>query len=308
MDMAVIISTMLKLFITLVLGFYLNKKNIIDKATSTKLSAFIVKVTCPALVISSVLGDKMSGNKSEVFFVFLIGIGLYALLPILSYLLTRILHIKKQNMGIYQFMFIFANTSFMGYPIVESMFGKSAIFYSSILHMPFNILVFSYGIYLVSKDNEEQAKFNPKVLINTGILASLLALIIYFLELNIPDNISETISFIGDMTPALSMIVLGASLAQYSLKDMLTDKKIYIMSVIRLIILPVVGYYFISSLTTNHMIIGIVTITLGLPVASMSVMLSSEYRGPVKTASMGVFITTIASIITIPLIAYLFLR
>lgn len=305
MDITVLVNTMFVLLVTLILGYFLNKKGMLDHVTNKKLSSLIVKVTCPALVISSVFGESIDGDKREILFIFFIGIAIYCILPLLAFIITKILRIEHSKIGTYQFMFIFANTSFMGFPIVESLFGKQAIFYCSILHMSFNILAFTYGIYLISKDGEKAAQFDPKKLINSGIISAIIALILYFGEISLPSFMVQTLSSIGSITTPLSMLVLGASIAEIPVGDIFKERKIYLLTLIRMVILPIIAFYLFHMFTDNALLIGVATITLGMPIASMTVMFANEYNGQTKLASIGVLITTVSSIVTIPLISYL---
>ncbi|BCN31185.1 AEC family transporter [Anaeromicropila herbilytica] len=300
-----IINTMFVLFVTLLLGFYLNKINIIDESTNRKLSTLIIQVTCPALVIRSVCGDNMKGDKSDILFVFIIGIIMYCMLPFVAYIISKLMFVDKSQSGTYQFMLIFANTSFMGFPVVSSIFGQKAIFYTSILHMGFNILVFSYGIYLISKDSEKDAKFDMMKFVNPGIISSIIALIIYFTGLELPKCIVDTLNSVGSITTPLSMLVLGASIATISLADLFKEKKVYVLAIIRLVIMPLIAYFILSKITDDKMLIGVGAITLGMPVASMAVMLSNEYEGNTRLTSMGVLVTTVLSVISIPLVTYM---
>lgn len=299
MDYSGIIDTMFKLFALMLLGYYLNKKGKFDSAINSKLSDFIVRVTAPALIISSVCSEQ-SGDKGDIIKIVGIGVILYALLPILAIIITKLLRIKKDKQGVYQMLIIFSNVSFMSYPIVQSLYGDSAIFYNTLLHMPFNILVFTYGVYLISNKSGESSKINIKDVINPGVLAAVIALIIYFADIKVPSFMSTTFSFLGGITTPMSMIILGSVLGGYPIKELFSDKYIYIISVIKLIIMPVLAFLFANAVFTDPVIIGVATISMGMPAASMCVMLSVEYEDAVKTTSVGVFLTTILSLITIP--------
>lgn len=299
MDYSGIIDTMFKLFALMLLGYYLNKKGKFDSAINSRLSDFIVRITAPALIISSVCAEQ-SGDKGDIIKIVGIGVILYILLPILAIIITKLLRIEKDKQGVYQMLIIFSNVSFMCYPIVQSLYGDSAIFYNTLLHMPFNILVFTYGVYLISKKSGEGSRINIKDVINPGVLAAVIALIIYFAEIKVPTFMSTTFSFLGGITTPMSMIILGSVLGGYPIKELFSDKYIYIISVIKLIIMPILAFLFASAVFTDPVIIGVATISMGMPAASMCVMLSVEYEEAVKTTSVGVFLTTILSLITIP--------
>lgn len=308
MDTQVVINTMIELFLVLLLGYGIAKLGMIDPETNKKLSALVVNVSMPALIVASVADNIGNGSLREVLAYLIYGAVFYGIMLLLAWLLTLLMGTPKNQRGTYQFMLIFSNCSFMGYPVMESIFGTEAIFLSSIFNIPFNLLAFSYGIMLISKDGEEAAQFDVKKLLNPGIIASLLALIIFALRLELPQVFRQTLSTVGSLTTPLSMLVLGASLAVVPIRDVFREIRVYPMTLIRLLILPLITYFLMQLVTDNVMLIGIGTMTAAMPVASMSVMLSNQYKGNTKLASIGVFISTLCSVVTIPVVAELFAR
>lgn len=305
MDIMVVINTMIELFLVLLLGCGIAKLGIIDEKTNQKLSSLVVTVSQPALIIASVADNVGKGSLKEVLEYFGYGIIFYGVMMGLAWILTRIMGTKAGQRGTYQFMLIFSNCTFMGFPIMESIFGTEAIFLSSIFNLPFNLLAFSYGIMLISKDSEAAVRFDVKKLLNPGIVASILALLIFAFHMTMPQVIRQTFAVVGNLTTPLSMLVLGASLSVVPIRDIFQEVRVYPMTVFRLIIIPVITYLLMSLATDNDMLIGIGTMTAAMPVASMTVMLSNQYQGKTKLASIGVFITTMCSVITIPLVAKL---
>jgi malate permease and related proteins len=301
-----IMDTMFKLFALLLLGYYLNKKNHLNTDTNTRLSDLVVKFTAPALIISSVCGEQPV-SKGDVLKVVGIGIFIYILLPVLAFVLTKLLRVEKNKQGAYQMLFIFSNVTFMSYPIVQALYGDTAIFYNTLLHMPFNILIFTYGEFLLSKGNGK-LKINLKDIFTPGVISAIIAILIYFIEIKVPSFISTTASFLGGVTTPLSMLILGSVLGGYPLKELFTEKKFYVVSIIKLIIVPVIVFLICRVIFTDPVIIGVATLSMGMPAASMCVMLSVKYEGQIKTTSVGVFLTTILSLITIPAVYILLLK
>ena len=144
-----VVVTMAKLLFAMVLGFFLNKKNILDEYVSKKISALIINVTCPLLILTSV--TSLEGTSSgDIWLLLIAGAVTYLILPFLSLLIAKIVRAPKDCMGVYRSMIMFSNSSFMGYPVVEALYGPFAIFYSTIFHFGFNILFFSYGTFVIA--------------------------------------------------------------------------------------------------------------------------------------------------------------
>ena len=139
MDIMVIAKCMVKLFIVLVLGFGLYKADIIDAATSKKLSSLIVKVTAPLWIISTALSASTE-NRLGVLVLFGAGILMYIGFILFARLVTWVLRINPKDRPLYECMMVFSNNSFMGFPVLQSVIGDSAVFYSSMLHFSLSLI------------------------------------------------------------------------------------------------------------------------------------------------------------------------
>lgn len=296
--------TMCKLLAAMGVGFFLTRRQVLDAEANKKFSSMIIKVTCPLLIVSS--ADSVSaGSEADVLLLLIAGAATYLLLPLLSSLIVKLLRVEKDCTGTYRCMIMLSNCMFMGYPVVEALFGGYAVFYATVFHFGFNILFFAYGTYLIDKDAGVVSRFEPKRLLNPGVIAGVLALAIYFFKLKLPPIILEPMGFIGGITTPLSMIVIGGSLAGSSLGAVFREKKLYIFSLIRLVIIPAIAFLVMRLLTDDAAIIGIVTVTMGMPVAALVAMSSAPYEKQGTIASASVVMTTLLSMITIPIMALL---
>ncbi len=343
--------TMCKLFVTLALGYVLTKKGMLDEHTGKKLSALIVNVCMPLLVISSVAG--VEGERGEVLALFLTGVLFYCLLPLLGLGIARLIRVPANLRGTYMCMVMFANCSFMGFPVISALLGESSIFYSNIFHMGFYLSFFSLGLFLLRRDAGKSGASNAGVraakgsgagealpsektdpsgngageallpektdpsgsagsrrqavrqILNNGVIASVLAVVIYFAGIPLPAVVTETAGFLGNVSMPLSMLVIGSSIAGYSFREILSRRKVFLITPVRLVLLPVLAYFAIQLFTDNEMFVKIVTITLGMPVASLVAMGSAPYKEQGEEASIGVVFTTLCSLVTIPVMILL---
>lgn len=199
------------------------------------------------------------------------------MLPFFARLCTKIFKIKEGTIGTYEFMLIFANTSFIGFPIVQSLFGDEAVFYTAVLHLPFDILVFSYGLYIILKDKNIKGgeSFKWKSIFNPGMILSVAALVIYLADIKIPSIINDSFYMIGN--------------------------------IIRLFVIQALVYCLFGMIGIEGFVLNIATVTFAMPVGSMSVMFANEYKNNINLSAKVVFITTLASIITIPIIVRIFI-
>ncbi|MCD8133617.1 MAG: AEC family transporter [Clostridiales bacterium] len=305
-----IVTTMCKLLIAMVIGFYLFRKGVLNREVNAKLSAMIVQITCPCIILNSI-STVSHDDPQMVLKLFLAGVVMYAIYPLLARLLTKIMRVPAYLRGTYMCMFIFSNNIFMGYPVVQALFGDSAIFYITIFNMPFNILFFTLALHYFRKDaaieanDLEKGKLDLRSAVNNGIIASVAALVIYFANLSLPDIFYECVGFVGNITTPLSMIIIGSSMAAASLKDIKTEKGIWPMLPIRLGVMPLLVWAFMHLWTSDPTIISICTIGAGMPVASLVAMGSAPYPRQNKAASIGVVVSTLCSLVTIPIMAVL---
>lgn len=305
MNLIPLLSALFKVFALILSGYFLNRKKVLDSRVNAGLSALIVYLTDPALIISSICHVDPSG-KGDVLRLLLLGIGIYLLLPVIAWILVRLFRIPRNKRGAFSLLLIFANTGFMAIPVLKSLYGDVVVFYSSILNLPFSLMIFSYGLYLMSKDSGQGLTLSWKKFISPGILSSVLALIIYFCGLTLPDFLVEALSFVGDTTPPLSMILLGSILAEYPAKNLFGDKKLNLMMVLKLTLIPALifplAYWVFRG---DPAMVGFTTLTFGMPSATLNAMLCKQYGGDTRTAVVGVVFSTALSMLTIPLMYWL---
>lgn len=307
MDVMVLAETMVILFVIMMVGYVLNKIGILREESNIVLSELIIKVTGPVLVVSSVCGMQEMTDKKQIFQIFFVGILLYAALIIFSRVIIKLFKLNDDDGNIYSLMLVFMNTAFIGYPVVQALYGEYAIFASSILHMPFQVLIYSYGVYMIQSNGDARKKFNIKDALNAGVISGIIALIIFLFGVEVPPVLQKILGMIGDITIPLSMILIGSSLALIPIKNVFSSYKIYILSFIKLILMPLITYFISKIFISDEFLIALLVIATSLPAGSMIVMLTNQYKKNVKVASVGVFVTTVISVVTIPLMVYLLL-
>lgn len=301
MDIMVVFQTMLKLFLLLVLGFVLFKCHIFDEYTNKKISALIVNVASPMLIISSIAGVE-GNDKSIVFLMIGAGILMYIGFIILGKIINRIFPFPKKDWPVYECMVVFANTGFMGYPVLLDVFGQEAVFYASLIHMAFNFFVYTYAIMCLTKGDDNEFKLNFKQLLTPGIVLIFIGILIYLFDIQLPSVLMDTVNSVGSLTAPLSMMMIGSSLAVYPIKDSFTDWRSYVFAFVRLIIVPFVTMIVCRLLHINPYYANITIITNAMPVGSMVLMLATQYNANVKIVTRNIVVSTLLSVITIPIV------
>lgn len=298
---------MVELFLLLGLGYFLYRIHIIDDDFNKKLTNFIFMVTTPFMVLNAVLTTTTYKSISTVLFVLLIAVIMYAIFPFVGLLIAKVLRTPHNQMGLYIFMTVFSNIGFVGYPVVRSIFGNGAIFYTSLFCMIFNIAVFTLGMYLINIGSANKASIEWKYLITPGVIASFIALIFYFFHVHFPPVLTSTTGTIGNLTTPLAMIVIGVTLAQIPVKEVFNELRVYPYTLLKQVLFPILAYPVLSYFIADKLILGVSLVMVAMPVGSSAVLFTNQYGGDSGLAAKTIFMTTLFSIITIPFIVALFL-
>lgn len=305
-----VLSTMLKLLFALAVGYGFRKKRLFSKGAAKSFSALILYVSSPALILHAVAKPE-EGQSSGVLSFLLLGAGIYLVLLFLVPLLTTLLRIEKTKRDAARALLLFANSSFMALPVCQSFYGDSSVLYISVMMLPFNLLFFTYGIYLLqSKDPERRrtgVTFEWKRLFNPGLISAVAALLFYCLRIPVPGVLDQSLEFIAGVTMPLSMVAIGATMAEYPLLEIFKMKSLYALSFCRLLLLPFLvrlSFFFLPDFGTR---MPVMVTLFAMPSASMVVMAATELDSNTEYCSAGVVLTTLLSVLTIPAVT-LFLR
>ena len=230
------------------------------------------------------------------------GILMYIGFIILGKIINRIFPFPKKDWPVYECMVVFANTGFMGYPVLLDVFGQEAVFYASLIHMAFNFFVYTYAIMCLTKGDDSEFKLNFKQLLTPGIILIFVGIFIYLFDIQLPSVLMDTINSVGSLTAPLSMMMIGSSLAVYPIKDSFTDWRSYVFAFVRLMIIPFVTMLICRLIHIDPYYANITIITNAMPVGSMVLMLATQYNANVKIVTRNIVVSTLLSVITIPIV------
>lgn len=303
MDFQVIATTMCSMIIIVIAGFVSHKRGIINEEFERKLSGFVIKVTCPALLISSTMGDKMP-DREHIPMLLLVSLLTYVILIPLAYIQPVLMRVKRDLRGMYSFMLTYSNVGFIGYPVVASIFGSDAVFYACILNVFNTITVFIWGVMFISGENLKNG-FRFRLFVSPAMIATYISVIIVILNLHTPKAIAMPLSILGNMTVPSSLIVIGAALAEIPTRKMVGTPHIFIMCFLKLLLLPLLLYYAMIMIGIDTRISSINMILIAMPVASFGTMFCMQMGKDETTMSQGTFWTTLLSVVSIPLLAML---
>ena len=298
------LEVMVVLFIIVILGYVACKLGYMGDKFDKKLSSIVVDITCPLLVLSSVMGDEL---PDRTLILPLVGAGCltYILLLAFGFWVPRLITKNHDDQGMIGFALMFANVGFIGYPIVSSIFGPHAVFYAALLNMPNTFFIFTAGVMLI-KGEYSLKQFNPKVLVSPAMLGAFLAAIIVALGIHTPDIIARPVTMVGNITVPAALMIIGSSMAKLPIREIIGSPKVYITALLRLTIVPLSIYFLFKACGVSDLVNNINTVVIAMPVASFGTMFCLKYGRNPSLITETTFITTLGSIITIPLITLLF--
>lgn len=290
------------LFLIMVIGFIMYKKNVIDDEANVRFTRLVLNITVPAQIITAFVSNQGIVPKTEVLLVFGLAVAMYLVYAVVGFIYLICMRVPKRQRGTYQFMMMFGNVGFMGFPVVETIFGKEALIYAVIFNVIFNLLVYSIGIAMIGTN--EGSGFELRKLINMPLMSSLLSIILFFTGIGIPAPLMSSLEFLGDVTTPVAMLILGAVIARMPIRSLFDEWRVYVFTLIKLLLLPVLVAGMLSLLPVpSELVYGSLVVLAAMPVATNTTMMAIEYDGDMSLASKGIFFTTILSMVTIPFVA-----
>jgi len=302
MDIGATISQLAILFILLALGYAGCKLNALTPDTGKVLTKLVLNITLPSTILASVIGGNLSIDGGETAFFMLFVLFAFFIYIVVAFPIARTLSKDKGMRGLFTACIVFGNVAFMGLPVASAIFGPGAIFYIALFNVPFWIAIFSYGVLLVSGKSDS---FQLKLLLNPVLIASVLVIPIALSGLRAPDIVVSALELTGSITTPASMLIIGVMLAQAPIKNVFIKWQFYLLSFVKLILLPILVWFIFRPFIANETMLGVIVVLSAMPTASLAAIFAIEYDNNPITASSTVFLTTMLSGITIPLIVFL---
>lgn len=298
-----IINLQLQIFLLLAIGFVLTKKGYFGKETRTQMTNIVLMVMLPCSIIMSFQIKLTNEIMTSTCLVFLISIciqGFYALL-------NRVLY-RRYSLGekvCLQYGTMVSNAGFMGMPIAQGVFGDIGLLYASIFLIPQRIFMWSSGLSLFTsvdrKNLIKQVMTHPCII---AIYIGIIVMIFQYFDMTMPSFLSSTLSSIGKCSTAMSMFVIGGILADVEEKNIF-DKTLCLYSFYRLILIPIVIFIILRLLHVDTLSSNVCILLSAMPAASTTAMLAQKYHQNAQFASKMVFVSTLLSLITLPILTLL---
>ena len=295
-----VLTQVLILLILIMLGVLLTKLKMLNETTVKQMTDIVLLLVTPCVIIKSFMREFDPSLTKKLLISFLISIAVHIFYIVIACLFIR--HKDKSREKVLRFAAIFSNCGFMSVPLLESILGDIGVFYGTAYLAIFNVLVWSYGIFLMSGNRKELSA--KKIIINPGIIGMTVALLIFFL--NIPLHkvpiISQPIGFMAGLNTPVPMLIIGYHLANSNLFEAVKNLKALFSMALKLIIFPLAALFGMYFCGIRGEVLVAITISASAPTAAITTMFSSKFGGDTSLSVSMVSLSTIISIISMPLI------
>ncbi len=284
------------LYVIVAAGFICDKTGIFTEKTARKTVDLLLYIIVPCTLVNSFIKIEMTEDTVRKFFIsFAVATATHIIGILLNIPFFR--RNKNEDSPVYKFASIYGNVGFMALPLAQAILGAEGVFYCANGVVVYNIVNFTHGVFLMSKKKE---KLDLKMLINPGTVSLLIGLPIFLLKIKVPYLLSQPIEMLSALNSPVAMLIFGTYLAHTDLKTMFTDKKIYEVAFLKLIVLPLlcIGVYYLCGITGTLLTASI--ITASVPSANNTFMFASKYERNASLASKIVALVSFLSILTMP--------
>lgn len=304
--MEVILNKLFQFFVVLLLGYNLARIQMLQEHSLQVLSQLVTKVFLPTFIFYGTYHGNSKKQLIDGIPVLFITLFFYLFMVAFFALLARILGLKGERRRIFQALFIFGNTGFVGFPIIQSLYGGEGAIYMALFAIIDQLVVWSYGIWLCNC--QSGGKFRVKNLLNPCMIAIIAAIVFLMADIHIPAPLLDTVASVGNANTGVCMIYLGALLYYSKLCAVLKEKELYIGIVVKMLVLPICVSIVLPNFIPNAVMQGTLIILSALPTMTVIPILAKNGSNEGEYAASVTMITFIASLLTLPIIAGLVLR
>lgn len=296
-----IAQQVLVLFVLIGVGFACGKKGILTDISSKKITDIVLYVVTPCVMISAFQREFSVELLGNILITVVCATAIIFATVFISKLIFRDKNEARKR--VLQFSTIFSNCGFMSLPLQKAILGNDGWFYGSIFVAVFNVIVWSYGLVMMSGDKKQLSI--RKIAFNPGIAGVLLALILFVLRIHLPYIIIQPVEYLAALNTPLPMLIIGFYLSQADLKKAFTDAGAYLAMAVRLAAVPLLAMVVMWALNVDKTIMIACVIASAAPTAATTTMFAAKFNRDVELSVSVVASTTLVSIVSMPLVVAL---
>lgn len=285
------------LLIMLVIGLVCRKTGTITESGKKSITDLIINIILPCQIIYSFMIEFSYSIFISCGVVLIISVLIQVMCTAISrFCYNKVSGGKKE---VLQYATVCSNAGFMGNPIAESVFGSMGLLYASIYLIPLRIVMWSAGVSYFTHTTDKKTLIK-RVATHPCIVAVYIGLFLMITQIQLPGFITRTVSTVGSCTTAMSMFIIGAILAEVNIKTVIS-KVTLLYSGLRLVLIPLAVYLGCLVFRVNPLLMGLSVVLAGMPAGTTTAILAAKYGGDEKFATKCVVLSTLLSLITIPI-------
>lgn len=293
------------ILIIIAIGYVGARRGYFSKEFTKTASSLTMNILLTALVLDSVFSGLPDISGAELAGILLISTVSMVIMYIVGFISALPFRRNRGRASILELLIAAPNTMFIAAPLVRELYGGNAMFYLVVTCIPFNVLLYTYGVWRVGHGGN--VKLSLRDIITLPLIASFVALIVAVFHIKAPAFICDLCSVVGGATVPISMIVIGASLGSVRIRDAFANPLTYFASFVRLIACPVIVWLALRPFVADTVLLNTMVINAAVPSAVVVAVLAIQYDRDPELAAEGVLVSVLLSVLTIPLISRLLL-
>lgn len=306
MGFFVILQQMGMICILVAIGIGLQKKGVVDSVTSRKISAIVVDVCNPALIMSSILSGDITAGHRDLILAVILGAVLFFVLVLLAFIMPRILRIDPEKRRFYHLMTVYTNIGFLGIPVAKAALPPNALIYIIVVNVFYSLLFYTHGLAVLrsgkksgAENGTENIRTSIRNVLNIGTIMAVLSIIVFWYNIKLPPIIANTVSYVGNATVFLSMVLLGVSIARSNLGKCMRNIRIWFFILIRMVIFPVAVVLIMRFLKFDSTATLAMCLLSAMPVGNLPLIQAEKMGEDTTTLSSAIVVTTAVSMVTV---------
>ncbi|SDK05371.1 AEC family transporter [Natronincola ferrireducens] len=292
------LSNLISMVMLITLGYIIR----IKKTSLDDLSNIVVDICLPALILYSTITTFSKEVFQQAVYTFVLGIVAALIGLVLGICVLRFLKIQQEDRGAFLITSSFGNTGFIGLPLIMLLFGQEGLLLAVCFDFGMNIILWSIGINILQNTNKLFTIKTIKNLGNPFILAIIAGILINILEIEVPNAFLTFIESLGNIASPIAMIFIGLMLKQMNFKDTKHSKSVIALIVIKLILVPFCIFVISKTMFIDEIVVVVSLLQSAMPCMASAPIIVKRFQGDSTYPAIGVLLSTIISIATIPLL------
>lgn len=316
-EIASTLGSMLSLIIVTLMGYIAAKVGFLTADVRSKISGLIFNITLPCTILASVGEVDPATGTGAITWSLVLGAALFFVMLAAGALANLVLRTPRGERALYLWMSVLTNTGFIGFAVLESIFGGASVFLGSIFIAISNVFIYSIGVAALrsgSTHAESSAHGGArrrrtvdvrgmlKDMLNVPLVVSLVAMVIFFAGIPVPAPLMRAADMAGGITSPLAMMLVGLSIADAHLGAVLRQGRLWVFTLVRFLLAPLAAYLLLAPVVPSELALGVFTVMLAMPTGSMAAPIAAAYGRDAELPAQGTIVATLASFAIVPVL------